>query len=561
MRIALAQINPTLGDFAANIESILSSAQEAREAGAKLLVCPELCVCGYPPMDLLDHDSFITDNRDAVHLLSRRLPRDLGVIVGHVAPNPTGSGKPLYNSASLLSDGVVVGSQAKTLLPTYDVFDERRYFEPATDCRPLQFAGERIGLTICADIWWESYPDPPGSYNRDPVSEQTALGATLIISPSASPYSVGKPALRCAQLSQVASVSGCPTLYANMVGGNDELVFDGHSMACTTDGRLIHCSPGFREDVSVIDTSSKISAELPSDNYAEIEAAIGVGLRDYLSKTDHERVCLALSGGIDSAVVAAVAARQLGSDRVTSFALPSRFSSDGSRNDAQSLAQSLGINFTLLSIEPALKAFLQTLSPVFSNRPPDTTEENLQARIRGTLVMAFANKTGALALATGNKSELATGYATLYGDMAGAIAPIGDLWKTQVYELARHINENGTVIPSATLNKEPSAELRPNQFDSDSLPPYDVLDSILQRYVEQSASIEEIVAAGYEQPLVRRVIRMVSLAEHKRHQAPIVIKLSSRAFGSGRRFPIARYIDPPDAAKTSIPSSQAAQGI
>ena len=561
MRIALAQINPTIGDFAGNVERVLAAAQAARAGGAELVLCPELCICGYPPMDLLDHRSFVADNRDALDRLCRRLPAGLGVVVGHVAPNSTGVGKALSNVASLLADGAVVGSQAKSLLPTYDVFDEARYFEPAAACRPVSFKGERLGLTICEDIWWESDPDPSGAYARDPVREQTGAGATLMLAPSASPYYLGKPAIRRALLARVAATSGCPVLYANAVGGNDGLIFDGQSMACSADGRLIHASPGFREDVAIVDTDSDAHAALPRDDYREVEAAIGIGLRDYLAKTGHDRVCLAISGGIDSAVVAAVAARQLGAERVTGFALPSRFSSTGSRRDAEALARALRIDFHLLSIEPAFAAYLQTLAPVFGDRPPDTAEENLQARIRGTLVMAFANKTGALALATGNKSELATGYATLYGDMAGALAPIGDLWKTQVYALARRINADGPVIPEATLSKPPSAELRPDQRDSDSLPAYEVLDAILQRYVEQSAGAEEIVAAGYDPQLVGKVLRMVALAEHKRRQAATVIKLSRRAFGVGRRFPIARYVEPVDAASVSSSSSQAAQGI
>ncbi len=540
MRIALAQINPTIGDFAGNVDRIAAAAQAARARGAKLVVCPELSVCGYPPMDLLDHRSFVAANIEALNRLRQRLPFGLGVVVGHVAPNPTGVGKTLYNAASLLADGAVVGSQAKSLLPTYDVFDEARYFEPAAACRPVPFAGQRLGLTICEDIWWESAPDPSGAYARDPVAEQTRAGATMMLAPSASPYHLGKPAVRSALLARVAAASGCPVLYANAVGGNDGLIFDGQSLACAADGRLIHRSPGFREDVAVVDTDSTERAAPAGDDYREVEAAIGIGLRDYLAKTGHDRVCLAVSGGIDSAVVAAVAARQLGAERVTAFALPSRYSSAGSRRDAEALARALGIDLHVLSIEPAFAAFLRTLAPVFAGRPPDTAEENLQARIRGALVMAFANKTGALALATGNKSELATGYATLYGDMAGALAPIGDLWKTQVYALARRINRDGPIIPDATIDKPPSAELRPGQLDSDSLPPYGVLDAILQRYVERSEGAGQIVAAGFEPGLVDRVLRMVGQAEHKRRQAATVIKVSPRAFGPGRRFPIAR---------------------
>lgn len=540
MRIALAQINSTIGDFAGNVGRIVAAAQDAQARGAGLVVCPELSVCGYPPMDLLDHRSFVDANRRALDRLRRRLPSGLGVVVGHVAPNPAGAGKALHNAASLLADGAVIGTQAKTLLPTYDVFDEARYFEPAAECRPVPFAGERIGLTICEDIWWESAPDPSGVYARDPVAEQTRAGATVMLAPSASPYHLGKPAVRSALLARVAAASGCPVLYANAVGGNDGLIFDGQSLAFAAGGRLIHRSPGFREDVAVVDTESTACAVPADDDYREVEAAIGIGLHDYLAKTGHARVCLAVSGGIDSAVVAAVAARRLGPERVTAFALPSRYSSAGSRRDAAALARALGIEFHELSIEPAFAAFLRTLAPVFAGRPPDTAEENLQARIRGALVMAFANKTGALALATGNKSELATGYATLYGDMAGALAPIGDLWKTQVYALARRINRDGPIIPDATLDKPPSAELRPGQLDSDSLPPYEVLDAILQRYVERSEGADRIAAAGFEPQLVERVLRMVGRAEHKRRQAATVIKLSPRAFGPGRRFPIAR---------------------
>jgi NAD+ synthase (glutamine-hydrolysing) len=541
VRVAVCQINPTVGDFAGNRANVLAMARRAREQRCDLAVFPELCLCGYPPMDLLEHASFVEANLESLRELQREAPAGVGLVVGFVDWNRGRAGRRLTNSAALVEDGRVPFTQTKTLLPTYDVFDEARYFEPAPARRVFPFRGERIGIAICEDIWWEGEPAPGLHYAVDPVKELVDEGATLLVSPSASPFHAGKVRTRFELLRRIARTCGLPAVYVNCVGANDSLVFDGRSMATAGDGRLLHVARSFVEDFAVVDTAAPGPAvEEPADGWDTLESALVLGIRDYAAKCGFDRVHLGLSGGIDSALVAVLAVEALGSDRVTVFGMPSRYSSPGSVSDARALADALGLRLELLPIEDAFAAFLHTLAPLFAGRAADVTEENLQARIRGSLLMAWSNKTGSLLLATGNKSELATGYCTLYGDMCGGLAPIGDLLKTQVYGLARAMNTRRRIIPEATFEKPPSAELRPDQRDQDSLPPYDLLDGILERFIVGHQDAAEIAAAGFEAGLVRRVISMVEKAEYKRRQAAPVLKVSPRAFGLGRRIPVAR---------------------
>ena len=543
MRIALAQINPTVGDFAGNSALILARLAEARAQRAELVVFPELCLCGYPPMDLLDQGSFVAENLKALRRIQRAMPADLGAVIGYVDRNPRGTGKRLLNAAGLLAGGRLLHTQAKTLLPTYDVFDEARYFEPAAARRTVEFGGERLGLAICEDLWWETEPDPGGRYAVDPVRDCLDAGATLLLAPSASPYHRGKPAVRRRLLQRIGADAGVPVVYVNMVGGNDGLLFDGQSFVTGAGGDLVLQCAGYREQLAVWDSAAPGGpAAPPADGWAELERALGMGIADYLRKTRHQRVHVAVSGGIDSALVAALAARALGPERVAAFSLPSRYSSPGSKSDAALLCDRLGVALRTIAIEELFAGYERALAPVFAGAPPDLTEENLQARIRGMLMMAFSNKTGSILLATGNKSELATGYSTLYGDLCGGLAPVGDLLKTEVYALSRAINHAGEIIPAATLNKPPSAELRPGQTDQDSLPDYAVLDRILQLYVIDNLTRSEIVARGFDDATVVDVLRRVGQAEYKRRQAPTILKVSPRAFGTGRRFPIAREI-------------------
>ena len=543
MIVAIAQINTVVGDFERNADKILSYVGRASEKGADLVLFPEMCLCGYPPLDLLDYEPFVDENLKQVRRIQHSAPKGIGIVLGYMDKNRSGSGKNVRNVASLIEAGEMLHTQAKTLLPTYDVFDEARYFEPASQRSIVSFRGERLGIAICEDIWWENTPVAGVRYPVDPVKDLLDGGASIILAPSASPFCSGKPQIRLALLEQIGKSSGVPVIYSNLVGGNDNLIFDGRSMVTSKEGRLIALGRAFEEDLVVVDTRAEgAPIELSQDRYAEIEAALVLGLRDYLLKCGFERVHLGLSGGIDSSLTAALAVDAVGSENVRAFALPSRYSSEGSLDDASKLASRLGIHLDTLPIEEIFGSFLSSLEPVFQGRDPDITEENLQARIRGCLLMAYSNKFGSLLLATGNKSELATGYCTLYGDMNGGIAVIGDLFKTEVYELARHINSRGEVIPESVLEKPPSAELRPDQRDEDSLPPYDTLDRVLSLYLLENLTLDEIVARGLSQDVVSQVLRMVGKAEFKRRQAPPVLKVSSRAFGTGRRMPIARHI-------------------
>lgn len=588
MKIATAQINTTIGDFPGNSRLIVEAAATAAARGARLVVFPELALCGYPPMDLLDHAAFVEENIRALRDLQQTLPREIMVVVGYVDRSPDHRGRSLRNVAAVLHNGGVIFRQAKRLLPTYDVFDEARYFEPDHQSRVWEVDGVPAGIAICEDIWWETEPVPGARYPVDPVRDLVDAGARLVISPSASPFHRGKPAIRQTLLESIGRNSGVPVVYVNAVGGNDSLIFDGASMVTDRRGTVIHRSPGFVEDLAVVDVETAAEAArgappaesvpragittgapetaapspraaLPDrqncqdsqDHWQTIEDALVLGVRDYLRKTGFTRVHFGLSGGIDSAVVAVIAARAVGPGNVTAFLLPSQYSSGGSITDSLQLAENLRISTETLEIEPVYRAFEGTLAPLFSGMAPDITEENLQARIRGTLLMAWSNKTGSLTLTTGNKSELAVGYCTLYGDMCGGLAVIGDLLKTEVYALARHINRQGEVIPEAIITKAPSAELRPDQRDDDSLPPYPVLDRILSEYLIGNRTFSRIVEGGGtgdapQEPLdsetVSRVLALVGRSEYKRRQAPPVLKVSPRAFGTGRRMPVARRI-------------------
>jgi NAD+ synthase (glutamine-hydrolysing) len=574
MRISIAQINSTIGDFFGNREKILAFTKKAREEQqADLILFPELAICGYPPMDLLDQDSFVEMNIRTLHILQRELPPDIAVGVGFVNRNPYSRGKSLVNEYGILLNGKLVFEQLKTLLPTYDVFDEARNFEPSREWSAFEYKEERIGFAICEDVWRET--DIPGtSYIRDPVRELLDRGISLLCVPSASPYVTGKLKTRWALAERIAIRGNIPLVYINAVGANDSILFDGRSfVVAPTAEAAVSASvknypvqldaKAFAEDLVTWDSgnspkSSTVAVQDDTDDPFEagltryeldiLEEGLVMGIRDYMTKCGFKRAHLGLSGGIDSALVAYLGGKAMGKDKIVCFSMPSRFSSQGSKDDARELAENLGCRYEVLPIEPVFTGFLSTLKGVFENRPFDIAEENLQARIRGSLLMAYSNKFDSMLLTTGNKSELAMGYCTLYGDMNGALAVIGDLFKTEVFALCKRINERsftaGTrgIIPGAIITKPPSAELRPDQKDQDSLPPYEVLDEILKLYLFGNLSKDEIVKQGWEEELVGRIIRTVARAEFKRRQAPPVLKVSLRAFGMGRRMPIARSV-------------------
>ncbi|MEY4691707.1 MAG: hypothetical protein RIT19_2032 [Verrucomicrobiota bacterium] len=540
MRIALAQLNTTVGDIAGNERRVLDAYRRAVEAGVELVVTPELSLTGYPPRDLLLRESFVDANLAALERLASAVG-EVGLIVGFVGRNPDRPGRPLTNAAALLCRGRVVASRTKTLLPTYDVFDEDRYFEPASENAVIHWEGHRLGLTICEDIWNDAEFGVRRRYRPDPAAALVAAGAEILLNLSASPWQLGKERLRCGLLQGIARRHQVPVVYCNLVGGNDELVFDGRSLAFNRDGGCIGEAAHFREDFVVVDTQSTGGRPLvPVADEALLHDALVLGTRDYVQKCGFRSVVLGLSGGIDSALVAALAVDALGAENVRGLALPTEFSSRGSIDDARSLAANLGIRFDVVPIQGAFEAMKRQMGPLFEGRPEDTTEENLQARLRGVTLMAMSNKFGSLLLTTGNKSELAVGYCTLYGDMCGGLAVISDLPKTWVYRVARWMNRDREIIPEPTLTKAPSAELRPNQTDQDSLPPYEVLDAILEAYVVEDRPVAEIIAAGFSEADVRRVVRLIDLSEYKRRQAAPGLKVTSRAFGVGRRQPVAQ---------------------
>jgi len=546
VRIALAQINPTVGDFPGNSAKIIDYAQRANSAGIDLVLFPELSICGYPPRDLVDRPWFVERNRQAAEEIAR-ITAGISVICGLVTPANTSTGKHVMNSAALLRYGRITAIQSKRLLPSYDVFDEVRNFAPADKQEVLTLSGTRFALTICEDAWNDKNFWDRRLYHIDPVADLIAAGGRILLNISASPFTLGKRELRQDMLATIARHYGVPVAMVNQVGGNDSLVFDGSSFALGPDGKVLAQAKSFEEDMVCFDTES-----LTGDIHQRAEsleasayAALVLGTRDYVRKCGFRKVVVGLSGGIDSALTAAIAVDAIGKENVIGVGMPGPYSSQGSIDDAAALARSLGIQFELIPIGDIFNSYLHSLHPAFANRPPDVTEENVQARIRGSLLMALSNKFGALVLTTGNKSELGVGYCTLYGDMCGGLAVISDVPKTLVYRLARFVNSRKPVIPESTIDKPPSAELRPGQKDSDSLPVYDVLDTILEAYVEDNQAPEVIAADhGYDPTLVRQVARMVDRNEYKRQQAAPGLKISAKAFGVGRRYPIAAKLDP-----------------
>ena len=541
MKIALGQINPTVGDFSRNADKIIQFALRARSAGAGLIVFPELAVSGYPPLDLVERPSFVAGSRATVERIAAETD-GIAVICGTVTPAEADSGKKVMNSAAVLREGRVDFVQSKMLLPTYDVFDEARNFAPARNQHLFGFCGRQMALTICEDAWNDKRFWQRRLYGVDPVEELVRAGGNVVLNISASPFWLGKRELRREMLASIARNQKVPVAMVNQVGGNDSLVFDGSSLVIAPDGEVIAQGKSFEEDLIYFDLETLTGDMHPQVAGEEASAyeALVLGTRDYVQKCGFERAIIGLSGGIDSALTASIAADALGPQNVIGVGMPGPYSSAGSIADARELANNLKIRFELLSISALYDATRQTLAPVFAGMREDVTEENIQSRARGLLLMALSNKFGALVLSTGNKSELAVGYCTLYGDMVGGLAVISDVPKTLVYRLSAYANSRRKVIPEATIEKAPSAELRPDQKDLDSLPPYDVLDAILEDYVEESRSAEQIARAhGFDEELVRRVIRMVERSEYKRQQAAPGIKISAKAFGYGRRFPIA----------------------
>jgi len=541
VKIALGQINPTVGDFSGNAAKMIAFAEQARAAGAGLILFPELAVCGYPPRDLVERPSFVARNRETVERIAAET-RGIAVICGLVTPAHAETGKSVMNSAALLKDGAIDFIQSKMLLPTYDVFDEMRNFTPAKSQSLFPFSGKQMALTICEDAWNDKHFWNKRLYTVDPVESLVNAGGNFVLNISASPFWMGKRELRREMLATIARQDKVPVAMVNQVGGNDNLVFDGSSLVLNANGDVIAQGKSFEEDLIYFDSdhlTGEIHEQTPGDE-ASAYAALVLGTRDYVRKCGFQRVIIGLSGGIDSALTACIAAEAVGPENVIGVGMPGPYSSQGSIDDARTLAANLGIRFELLCITEVFESYRKTLQKVFAGRKEDTTEENIQARTRGALLMALSNKFGAIVLSTGNKSELGVGYCTLYGDMVGGLAVISDVPKTLVYRLSNYVNSRKAVIPQATLEKPPSAELRPDQKDIDSLPPYDVLDAILDDYVEDLHTAEQIAADhNFDLALVQRVIRMVDGAEYKRQQAAPGLKISLKAFGSGRRFPIA----------------------
>jgi NAD+ synthase/NAD+ synthase (glutamine-hydrolysing) len=540
MRIGLAQLNTTVGDFAGNEAKILAAYEKASQAGADLVLVPELAVCGYPPRDLIYKTGFLENNWAVVERL-RQATTKTGLLVGYAGRNEERPGREATNSAALLQNGQIVAIRTKTLLPTYDVFDEDRYFEPATENLPVIFNGRKIGITICEDVWNDEDFWRDRRYRCNPAADLLKAGATLLLNVSASPWHLGKNQTRRTMLGSLAGKAKVPLIYCNAVGGNDELVFDGASLVFNAAGQTVREGPMFAEELIVIDLEKTPESEEPQmPEEEQIFRALGMGLRDYVQKCGFKAVVLGLSGGIDSALTAVIAAEALGAENVRGISMPSQYSSQGSLDDAGALAEKLGIRYDVIPIQPMFEAAKAQLKEVFAGRKEDATEENIQARLRGMILMALSNKFGSLLLTTGNKSELAVGYCTLYGDMCGGLAVISDVPKTMIYRIAKWLNAKSGVIPEASITKAPSAELRPNQKDQDSLPPYDVLDAILEQYIVQYRSAAEIIKMGFNEETVRKVIRMIDGSEYKRRQAAPGLKVTSKAFGLGRRIPIAQ---------------------
>jgi NAD+ synthase (glutamine-hydrolysing) len=555
MKVALAQINPTVGDFEGNRRLVLAAAVAAEARGAELAIFPELALCGYPPKDLLERPAFVEAAAESL----RRLVAELGgcataALVGFPERMAAEAGHGLANSAALIDGGRIVHVARKSLLPTYDVFDEWRYFDPATEVAVAEFRGRRLGIAICEDIWNDADFWPHRRYRSDPIEALVRGGAEILINVSASPYTIEKRHLRPRMLAATARRWQRPLLFVNQVGGQDDLVFDGASLGFDAAGEIVARGAEHAVDLVVVDLDARGGDRRPfepSDERSAL-AALALGTRDYARRCGFSRALLGLSGGIDSALVAAIAARALGPQNVLGVAMPSRYSSAGSLRDAEALAKNLGLDFTVISIEPMFAAYLETLSPALEAFAPavnsaaaaaaaDLTAQNLQARVRGAILMALSNRQDRLLLSTGNKSEIATGYCTLYGDMAGGLAVISDVPKTMVYRLAHAFNADAPLIPQATLTKAPSAELRPDQTDQDVLPPYDVLDAILEAHLTGGLDHPALVAAGFDATIARDVVRRVQQSEYKRRQMAPGLKITGKSFGPGRRFPIARF--------------------
>ena len=568
VKIGFAQINTIVGDFAGNARKIARAAEDLESRGAQIILTPELSLTGYPPQDLLFKSDFVPRNLAALDELHRRVGK-AALLIGCVDVNPSGNGRPFFNTAAVLEKGRPVRKVFKSLLPTYDVFDEARYFEPGPAPVPVEIGGHRIGVTICEDIWTPEYL-PRGLYSCDPVHDLVTAGAAAIVNLSASPFQVGKPALRREMIRRQAGRHRVPFFYCNAIGGNDQLVFDGYSLAATADGVIWVQAPGFQEGTFVLDIGDmnhevefrsegtggakpKVtvlnpwpSEAMAREDMADLRDALVLGLRDYMAKCGFRTAVLGLSGGIDSAVTACLAVQALGAANVKGVAMPSEFSSGHSIEDALQLAANLGMECLEIPIAGSFDAFKEQMSGAFSGKPEDITEENMQARLRGLTLMSLSNKFGHLLLTTGNKSELAVGYCTLYGDMCGGLAVISDLPKTTVYRLAEFLNADARreLIPERTITKPPSAELRPDQTDQDTLPPYEVLDEILRLYVEENLGAEELIRRGFDEETVHWVLRRVDLNEYKREQAAPGLKVTGRAFGIGRRMPLAQKFNP-----------------
>lgn len=543
MKIALCQINPTVGDFRGNAGKILDWADRAKREGAHLALFPELAVTGYPPRDLLLRADFVKEAERTLGEIASRMS-GIEAVVGCIEPNRGPVGKPLYNAAAFISGSQVAAISRKCLLPTYDVFDENRYFEPSAGGLIIEVGKRKYGLSICEDAWNDVDFWPRRLYHTDPIEKLAKKGVHVIVNISASPFAMGKEEFRYRMLAHQARKYGVPVLHVNQVGGNDELIFDGNSLVIGRDGTLVRKGKAFCEDFLIADDTALESGTgiIEKNGVRSVYEALLLGLSDYLGKCGFTKTVIGLSGGIDSAVTAAIARFALGPENVLGVTMPSRYSSVGSLTDSRELARNLGIRLLEIPIDRIFQAYLDELVGVFGKLPEDVTEENIQARIRGNILMALSNKFGYILLSTGNKSEIATGYCTLYGDMSGGLAVLSDVPKTMVFELAAHINLlHGGVIPESTIRKPPSAELRPDQVDEDSLPPYEVLDAILRAYVEESKSADEIKALGYRPELVDDILLLVNRNEYKRRQAPPGLKLSPQAFGIGWRMPIAQH--------------------
>lgn len=535
MKIALVQTNPVIGAFDQNLENVLRRVEEAKAASCDLVMFPELTLCGYPPQDLLERPAFLAAHDAALEKLIDQIT-GITCIVGVLEPRH-GRGKPLYNSAFVIQDGRVMQRARKQLLPTYDVFDETRYFEPGTESTVFALGEFHFGLSICEDIWWDSQ-----AYQVNPLNN-FVIGAIVpdcLINISASPYYHGKLQERQKVFGQVCRENNYPLLYVNQVGGQDGIVFDGHSLVINADGQVVCAGKGFAEDMVVVDMDdlSVKDQHVPVDTVETVEQALVLGVRDYLHKTGFSRAVVGLSGGIDSAITAAIAARALGPENLLCVAMPSPYTSNASIDTARELASNLGCDFELLEIKDIMESYRSTLAPLFEGMAEDVTEQNIQARIRGNLLMAISNKMGGLLLSTGNKSEMAVGYCTLYGDMSGGLAVLSDVPKAMVYELAHFYNREKELIPEYIITRPPSAELKPDQEDQDDLPPYELLDPILVAYLEEAKSVDEIAAQGIAVETVRDIVRRIKLNEYKRKQAPLGIKVTTKAFGPGRRYPV-----------------------